>query len=1381
MDLSSIWPWALGAVLLLALVILILLALLLRRSAKSSQFVDAEESAEEEDSPAAPAMVEEGLVASIPDAFKRAATYIDRAADGDRKNVPLFLLMGDAGSRDSDLLGSSGLDLTWGTPAEAGTSFGEGRGFWVFDRGVVLDVAGDPIGPDKKDDRAWNTILSHLQRLRPKRPIDGVIVTLSYTELLDAAGSEVKRTELAARAARLYRKLWDAQQRLGFRLPTYVIVTGCERLTGFRTLCGSMLEQSRRQIVGWSNPNGIESVYRGAWVDEAVNALVTRIDDVGLEILAEGTGEGDHLLRLTPTLASLGTALRVTLDGLFKASAYQGTLIFRGLYFCGRETVGALDDAPPSGHVAFLAEVLDRKVFLEHKLAAPTSLTVMARNRAVTIAKTAAAALFLLAIVSVISAGFIYRGRNATLVPLLTKAAEAMESEQRGDDLKISANALLEDMAKISFEHYGSVIVPASWFSPYRPRMRTAMSDAFHDIILRAIDYELREKRTALVRDGGSLVPLVPVPPINNPAAYQLPSVFSPATMTSGAADVPGFMTMPPVQGSTATQAINAPAAWVDDRVTPIGKMPEFIQLKEYTAELKRLDGYIRIFNDLGKAGHGDLRQLGELVKYSLGMEPPPSFYKKTHLYQRALAAAQHHTLEADPANVDAAARKLNRLAEEFHDALFRRNPFAARLQHLSSSIQNVTWQPPSRGDTEPLKSISEQLKRIDADLAGPDLAWAFKREFDLGPEYDAVINDITATSYLGEPVAMQLRDATVQRWGRFQQGLTWASSPLTKTIVAVHEDHPEQHLSKESVLLQSALQTFLGQAFVSSPRQGRPPRTDLPEGLRLTWNATALDQAVGVAQAYDRFRTGTLTLFPPDVRVSIDQVARERALADMLDSLNRAQLYETIGYAGNAAALEEQLRADLTRFSSEVQPLETVMNATASLSPEAGRLVATAMSAEAYRMLSDVNRLLALERPYTTSVDLMQWDGATPPSPAVWGAEDDAALAAYLEATRGRIALLAVNYAKPLIAWLTKAQMASSPDRRELIAGWQTILDDLREHEAKRPGNSVAVLEDYVGVRMAKVSSRDCSAATLPAGFRGRGYFARTVQDLSRDVRQRCLEVAGRDATSRYALIERHFNQRLAGRYPFSDTLPRTIDQEADPADVRAFFRIFDAHKAVIAAPPAQGGLDASQDAQRRFIEEMAAVRTFFASFLDAPKPELAPSVDVEATFRVLKPREIEGDQIIGWSVGVGEQTVTNRAANKKLRWTAGEPLRLSLRWAADAPRVPVVAGQRASIVDGRTVVWEYANRWALLAALADHPTRSEELPNYDDTQPVTLAFDVSTAEAFGPKSERTPTRVFMRLAVLAPGTNQPLELPRFPSRAPGIATAVTVKEASR
>ncbi|HEX7809988.1 MAG TPA: type VI secretion system protein, partial [Thermoanaerobaculia bacterium] len=714
---AGMWPYALAAVLIVALVVLILLLLLLRKSAKQTEFVDAEEPPPEEPKP----VKDDVIVADIPAAFRRAAKLIDREADGDRKNVPLFLCVGDRGSRDSDLLANAGLELTWGLPDEAGTALGEGRGFWIFGGGVVLDVVGEELG--------WDSVITQLQRLRPKRPIDGIIFTFSCAELVDGITSETKRTELAARAAKTYRKVWDAQQRLGFRLPAYVLITGCESVAGFQALCRSLLDLDRRQIVGWSNPNSIDANYRTTWIDDALQSLVQRLEDVAMEVLSIGTKEGDALLRLLPGLTTLGTSLRPVLDGLFRASAYHGTLSFRGLYFCGRERPAATHDGPPSGPVAFLAELFEKKIFAEYRLASPTTQTVMARNRAVTVAKSIAAAAFGFALLSILWSALMFRRQNAVLEPVLSSAAEAMEKNDAtgvsSTTLGKNAISLLNGMSAITFDRYDSIFVPVSWADPFQDDLEHAFTDAFHNIILRAIREDLRAKAKKLVPlDEGRIESLGTIPTVVDR---------------------------------------NVPSPWLADPVVPVASLREFSELQQYVNDLHELDENIIAFNGLHDSG--DLRQVGKLVRYSFGVELDASFYRKAHLYRHALVEAEYRRYEPSVAFREAASRKLVRLSTDFHDALFLRNGLTARLDWLKRSVETLTWQPPANGDTEPLRKVAEQLRRIDGDLAGAEMEWAFRRDFDFGPKFKELVDNVATTSFLGPKAAEDLRGATKTRW----------------------------------------------------------------------------------------------------------------------------------------------------------------------------------------------------------------------------------------------------------------------------------------------------------------------------------------------------------------------------------------------------------------------------------------------------------------------------------------------------------------------------------------------------------------------------------------------------------------------------------------
>ena len=93
-------------------------------------------------------------------------------------------------------------------------------------------------------------------------------------------------------------------------------------------------------------------------------------------------------------------------------------------------------------------------------------------------------------------------------------------------------------------------------------------------------------------------------------------------------------------------------------------------------------------------------------------------------------------------------------------------------------------------------------------------------------------------------------------------------------------------------------------------------------------------------------------------------------------------------------------------------------------------------MSAEAYRILRNVNNLLESENAYRTVDNLGEWNGEKAPTPRYWAKADDAEVASWLDATRARIAYLAMNYARPQLAWLAKSRTPEPPHMRGLVAG---------------------------------------------------------------------------------------------------------------------------------------------------------------------------------------------------------------------------------------------------------------------------------------------------------------------------------------------------------
>ena len=1330
MTFASVWPWALAAVIVLGAIILILLIVVLRKSAKASQFPDPNEPPAKETPPVKTEAPE--VMPSIAGVFRRAARRMRATRQGDPHELPLALLIGGAGSRDSNLLASTGLDLPFGTPADAEVSLAYGRGFWLYDRGVVLDVAGDMIvsaDGTRADDANWSRVLRRLQKIRPKRPADGIIITLSCESLLGAAANELARADLSMRMGKVHRRIAEVQQKLGFRVPAYILITGGESLTGFSSLCAALPPAARRQMLGWSNPYSTDTAYSGAWVEEAIEAVADRVRDLQMEVFTEGCKDPNSLLVLDEGVGSLGAPLRICLDQLFHATAYHDSAMLRGIYVCGKDG-GEADAMTPANSTAFVADLLERKIFPEWCVATPTTWTVLSRNRSVLTAQWTAVILAILFTLGTSVATYRLHKDNRELLPFLKSTATHMEMcrtiprEQIADgDLQRWSLELLTGMAQINFEHYMVVFIPSSWFSGFDDRLESAIVESFEMVILDGLRLELEERARRLL-DGS-------------------------------------YMCSTPTLVAASEETQNTPRYSVD-------ASPEFRDLSQLVTCFRQLEGYKRKFNDLSRTA--DMKDLGAVVQAAFGQDLPSEFYRKNELYRRSLRRAQYARFDPGRYRNDATTRAA-RLAHSLYDGMFQQNLFYLRLQELGSAIGSASTQWPAAGETERFADLVKRMNEIEAAATSPQMEWAFRPSFSLGRDFDRVLMEMEGSEFFGRNAAVTLRNDAATAWREYQRRIAGTTSPLTGPILALNHGRPMMQLSSDTLLLKSALETFLGQKFVTTPYAPRQVQVALLPGTRLSWTPATVAQAGEVVQAYDRFREKTFPLIPADLRVSVDQVARDRARAQMMDLLAQAQRFENVMPPSTLDAREEAIRNDVASFVATTKSLDGALDGLSRLSLiDDKRDVMLAMSAEGRRILAEIDALVEAEQPYRPRQNTFDWwNGDAPASPVAWGASDAPGVLVYLNTTRERVAYIARTYAHPLLAFLANDGLRPTPSARR----WQAVLDDLRDYDAKKPGNAVALLEDYVAGPMAKIDLASCTSAQLPPGFvPGPSLFAVRLQELSSQLGNRCTGVAIERVAVRYREIEQYFNQRLAGRYPFDDAPPRAGELEADPNDLRGFFKLFDASQAMLRSIPVETSADPTFARARRFIDEVAAVRGFFATYLE--KPEAGPAIDIEAMFRVLREREVYGDQIIDWTLEIGRDVVTNRETKaRKLRWTYGEPVKLSLRWANHSPRIPVVSNDRPFItVRDRTVTYEYRNAWSLLTAVDQNLVAADDLPSFLDIEPFTLALRVPT-QTDSKDEPPSDARVFMRLSVLDPKSAQPLLIPRFPTTAPRINSA--------
>jgi len=105
--------------------------------------------------------------------------------------LPWYVIVGAPGSGKTTALVNSGLDFPlagqYGKAALQGVGGTRNCDWWFTDQAVVIDTAGRYTTQDSDesvDKREWEGFLGLLKKYRPRQPINGVMLTLSASDLL---------------------------------------------------------------------------------------------------------------------------------------------------------------------------------------------------------------------------------------------------------------------------------------------------------------------------------------------------------------------------------------------------------------------------------------------------------------------------------------------------------------------------------------------------------------------------------------------------------------------------------------------------------------------------------------------------------------------------------------------------------------------------------------------------------------------------------------------------------------------------------------------------------------------------------------------------------------------------------------------------------------------------------------------------------------------------------------------------------------------------------------------------------------------------------------------------------------------------------------------
>ncbi|SEF73500.1 type VI secretion system membrane subunit TssM [Marinobacterium lutimaris] len=250
-------------------------------------------------------------------------------------SLPWYMIVGQPAAGKSTMVYQSGLNFPFAERENARVAGMGGTRHcdWFFSSdAILLDTAGRYMDSEEEAGK-WKGFLSLLKEFRRKCPLNGLIVTVNISDVIQVSDSQ--RANLARR---LRERIQEARDHLEGRLPIYLVFTKCDLIEGFTTFFDRIDPRHESEVLGHTfahqQPAGIN------WAqtfDQALARLCEHWREVGDQEIVErdivDTQRDIAAFRFPLELNALREPLTRFVDALTNANPYQSAPLLRGFYF----------------------------------------------------------------------------------------------------------------------------------------------------------------------------------------------------------------------------------------------------------------------------------------------------------------------------------------------------------------------------------------------------------------------------------------------------------------------------------------------------------------------------------------------------------------------------------------------------------------------------------------------------------------------------------------------------------------------------------------------------------------------------------------------------------------------------------------------------------------------------------------------------------------------------------------------------------------------------------------------------------------------------------------------------------------------------------------
>ncbi len=1146
--------------------------------------------------------------------------------------------------------------------------------FHLYDRGILV-VPKEPLTRLGTTERgAYDDLFQELLRIRPRRPVDGVVLSVSVETLRQTGDTD--RT-----AARLHDQLVRLQKITGMRLPVHLLFYDTEKFSGFPELAGEYAGHRTEESgelpaypLDWSPSSRYGTEWDGDSLHDAAESFAVKLQQARIMLFSdkhhEDADEARHLFLLADELEQSKPGFVRFCNRVFTRGVHHEPFVFRGVAFCGTITKEA-----EKSRFVFASKTLHERLPDAASLAIPIRRLFQARYKNIRILQVATISVLILW-----GIGMFWK--------LPTLKDEALSLRKFGDnwdtvydyqlELKrenrrsydsVKIGDLLAEMFLTTKKDGGkdlqSLFFPSSYFSQLPSDVLTWQQDFYHDAVNVILPLELKRKAENL---------------------YALPK------KTGSSVELPPEIPLAPLETE------------------------EYKTLEKHVKESGEFFGMYRRYETLMKSGNiGDFL---ELTRHCCGTPESlmPALFDgkingaetllKTVVedHRKARRRKEGTTPAVLPRSVveEMTRTKFEYLTERFDEQIHDHNVLVGQLMQVESMLNDTTNLMDAPLDPDRLEYYWNLSNQSLLGLGDDRYNWILIAAPLYNDSNLPLRKKVVTTTCLDESDIARWDMKSDEKKRRQFERLQKLQSEQNGNFFELKKLHalvPLPWLQEFNVLLsQLRSEPFMKKVEKVHvvPLAGNPGSIE--------WDNRLLHDALQMADHYKKiFADKDPTRFT---------LARIKSCQQLIDNMHR--LVADSRRIKRRSSIELPGEGNFRDVASSIIEILDIYRSFGSDAKRQYEELSEVADQQALAILKDIDSRCAKDRLYEPSRETLAiWDGKGTVLVPLLGIGTEGEVDVYLNLRRERLKYWK-NRIDPIMNYLSnRSGFTSSGDDAARIERWKIIREGVDLHEAHTPNDPLGTLERFVKIELLNPERKPLSPSS--------NWFYQKMYELDAAAGIGDAKRSELDFFARWKKAAEFFNQHLAGRFPFvAEHFAKA--PSASPDAIRAFYTLLPD----IPKTPVDW---VTPEDYVRFHETMIAIKPLFFGKLQGPNT--LPDLIVSVQYRFADPSECGCQRILDQSLQFDGQELSVRNGVTEGVWKFGSAVRFTLQWAKDGGVVPSTAPEnRCAKIQGNRIIYDYDTPWSLFVFLCENvqPLLERDTAGDIDRSINVLAFEVAT-----------------------------------------------------